>query len=113
VPRRLRSKAHLRWVAQQPCLICGRKPCDPHHLRYAQPRALGRKASDEFTVPLCRIHHRLVHRVGNEAAWWQDVGIDAITAARKLWQQTRTNASAEWMAQVRQRIIEAEVVKPQ
>ena len=40
----------------------------PHHLRYAQPRALGRKASDELTVPLCRTHYREVHRVGNEQA---------------------------------------------
>jgi hypothetical protein len=29
-----------------------------HHLRYLQPRALDRKASDEFAVPLCRVHHR-------------------------------------------------------
>jgi hypothetical protein len=54
-----------------------------------QPRALGRKSSDEFSVPLCRIHHRLVHRVGNEAAWWKDAGIDPIKAARKLWKHTR------------------------
>jgi hypothetical protein len=54
-----------------------------------QPRALGRKASDEFAVPLCRIHHRLVHRVGNEAAWWKDAGIEPIEAARQLWRQTR------------------------
>ena len=88
-PRRYRDREHLRHVAKQPCLICGRKPSDPHHLRYLQPRALGRKASDEFAVPLCRIHHRLVHRVGNEAAWWQDAGIDPIKAARKLWEETR------------------------
>ena len=91
-PRRYRNQEHLRYVAKQPCLICGRKPSDPHHLRFMQPRALGRKASDEFAVPLCRIHHRLVHRVGNEAAWWQDAGIDPITAARKLWKETRTDA---------------------
>ena len=90
-PRRYRDREHLRYVAKQPCLICGRKPSDPHHLRHLQPRALGRKASDEFTVPLCRIHHRLVHRVGNEAAWWQDAGIDPIKAARKLWRETRVN----------------------
>ena len=64
VPRRYRDRDHLRYVAKQACLVCGRKPSDPHHLRYVQPRALGRKSSDEFTVPLCRIHHRLVHRVG-------------------------------------------------
>jgi hypothetical protein len=88
-PRRLRNKDHLRHVAQQPCLVCGRKPSDPHHLRFAQPRALGRKASDEFAVPLCRIHHRLVHRVGNEAAWWKEAGIDPLKAASKLWKRTR------------------------
>jgi hypothetical protein len=92
VPRRYRDRDHLRHVAKQPCLICGRKPSDPHHLRYIQPRALGRKASDEFVVPLCRIHHRLVHRVGNEAAWWQDAGIDPIPLARKLWAETRSDA---------------------
>jgi hypothetical protein len=88
-PRRYRNKAHLRYVARQPCLLCGRKPSDPHHLRFMQPRALGRKASDEFSVPLCRIHHRLVHRVGNESAWWKEAGIDPIAVARKLWGQTR------------------------
>ena len=88
-PRRYRNKEHLRYVARQPCLVCGRKPSDPHHLRFTQPGALGRKTSDEFVVPLCRIHHRLLHRVGNEAAWWQEAGIDPIKVARKLWKRTR------------------------
>ena len=61
-------------MAKQPCLICGRRPADPHHLRFAQHRALGRKVSDEFTVPLCRGHHREVHRCGDEAAWWKKAG---------------------------------------
>ena len=65
-PKRLRDKAHLKFVASQPCLICGRQPSDPHHLRFAQPRAIGLKVSDEFTVPLCRGHHRQVHQAGNE-----------------------------------------------
>jgi hypothetical protein len=94
-PRRYRNKAHLRYVAQQPCLVCGRKPSDAHHLRFMQPRALGRKVSDEFTVPLCRIHHRLAHRVGNEGAWWQEAGIDAVDAARKLWERTRLDHDQE------------------
>jgi hypothetical protein len=88
-PRRYRSKHHLRHVALQTCLVCGRKPCDPHHLRFMQPRALGRKVSDEFTVPLCRTHHRAVHRTGDEAAWWQAAGIDPVKVAQKLWSKTR------------------------
>jgi hypothetical protein len=90
-PRRYRNREHLRYVAQQPCLVCGRKPSDPHHLRHAQPRALGRKASDEFAVPLCRSHHRAVHRAGDERAWWQTAGIDPVGVARKLWKHTRVN----------------------
>jgi hypothetical protein len=84
-PRRVRDKDHVRFVASQPCLICGRRPCDPHHLRFAQHRALGRKVSDEFTVPLCRGHHREVHRFGDEAAWWTKAGIDPTASARALW----------------------------
>jgi hypothetical protein len=48
-----RSKEHLPFVRGQPCVICKQSPCDPHHLKFAQPRALGRKVSDEFTGPLC------------------------------------------------------------
>jgi ERF superfamily len=87
-PRRLRDKIHLRFVAKQPCLICERLPCDAHHLRFAQGRGLGLKVSDEFTVPLCRGHHREVHRAGDEARWWENAGIDAIATARKFWTET-------------------------
>jgi hypothetical protein len=87
-PRRIRDKDHVRFVAKQACLICGRTPADAHHLRFAQTMALGRKVSDEFTVPLCRGHHREVHRHGEEAAWWQKLGIDPATKARELWLQT-------------------------
>jgi hypothetical protein len=84
-PRRIRDRDHVRSVAKQPCLICGRQPSDAHHLRFAQARALGRKASDEFTVPLCRGHHREVHRCGDEAAWWLRAGFDPMIIARTLW----------------------------
>ena len=87
-PRRIRDRKHVRFVTKQPCLICGRIPSDPHHLRFAQHRALGRKVSDEFTVPLCRGHHREVHRYGCEPRWWQKVGIDPTAAARALWLKT-------------------------
>ena len=92
-PRRVRDRDHVRHVAKQPCLICGRQPSDPHHLRFAQSRAMGRKVSDEFTVPLCRGHHREVHRCRDEAAWWRKVGIDPADAARALWLKTHPMAT--------------------
>jgi len=87
-PRRYRNREHLRYVAQQACLVCGRKPSDPHHLGFTQPRALGRKVSDEFAVPLCRGHHRAAHRSHDERAWWRQAGIDPIKVARRLWKET-------------------------
>src|SRR5262245_21154162 len=88
---RLRDKDHRRFVLRQPCLVCGRVPSDPHHLTFTQPRALGHRVSDEFTVPVCRVHHRELHRSGDEAAWWQNLNIDPLPVALKLWQHTRLN----------------------
>jgi hypothetical protein len=88
---RLRDKDHRRFVLRQPCLVCGRVPSDPHHLTFTQPRGLGYRVSDEFTVPVCRIHHRELHRSGDEAAWWQKLNIDPLPVALSLWQHTRLN----------------------
>jgi hypothetical protein len=87
-PRRLRDRDHIQHVMTQGCLVCDRRPSDPHHLRFAQSRALARKVSAEFTVPLCRTHHREVHRYGDEEAWWQQIGTDPLPAARTLWLET-------------------------
>jgi len=91
---RLRDKDHRKFVSSQPCVVCGRSPADAHHLRFAQPRALGRKVSDEFTVPVCRVHHRELHRHGDEAAWWQSIKIDPLPVAHRLWQHARLNGTA-------------------
>jgi ERF superfamily/Protein of unknown function (DUF968) len=99
-PRRVRDKDHIKFVAKQPCLICGRTPADAHHLRFAQHRALGRKASDEFTVPLCRGHHREVHRSGDEATWWTKVGIDPTANARSLWLRSHPLPPAAMAAEI-------------
>ena len=92
-PKRLRDKGHLRFVASQPCLVCGRQPSDPHHLRFAQPRALGLKVSDEFTVPLCRDHHQQLHQAGNEMAWWHDLDINALKIAKELWEESHARST--------------------
>jgi hypothetical protein len=93
-PRRYRDREHLEFVSLQPCLVCGRRPSDAHHLRFMQPRALGRRVSDEFVVPLCRTHHRALHRRGDEAAWWLSVDLDPVAVAQRLWHQTRVYGGA-------------------
>ena len=94
-PRRVRDREHVRHVAHQSCLVCGRKPCDAHQLRFAQTRALGRKVSDEFTIPLCRGHHRELHRYGDEAKWWSKAAIEPLAAARALWLETHPALAAQ------------------
>ncbi|MPZ24689.1 MAG: DUF968 domain-containing protein [Dehalococcoidia bacterium] len=89
-PKRLRDKEHLKYVASQPCLVCGRTPAHAHHLKFTQPRAMGAKVSDEYTVPLCAIHHRELHDAGDETGWWQRVRVDPVPAANALWDETRT-----------------------
>jgi hypothetical protein len=86
---RLRDKEHCRFVASQPCVVCGRTPSEAHHIRFAQPRALGRKVSDEYTVPVCRLHHRDLHGYSDEASWWAAVSIDPLPIALELWRKSR------------------------
>ena len=96
---RLRDKDHRRFVLRQACLVCGRMPSDPHHLTFTQPRALGHRVSDEFIVPVCRVHHRELHRSGDEAAWWRKLNIDPLPVALRLWQHTRGDGELAPIAQ--------------
>jgi hypothetical protein len=97
-PVRERDRDHLRFVAAQPCLVCGRTPSDPHHVQFSEQRAMGRKVSDRFSVPICRLHHRELHQRGNERAWWQKQGINPLGAAAMLW--ARTHAVAPTAAEM-------------
>jgi DNA recombination protein Rad52 len=83
--RRVRNKAHLVLVASKPCIVCGELPCHAHHITFAQARGLSVKVSDEFTIPLCVLHHNEVHRSGSEKSWWRKQGIDPLAAAQALW----------------------------
>ena len=88
---RLRDKEHCKFVATQPCVVCGRTPAEAHHIRFAQPRALGRKVSDEYTVPVCRAHHGELHRYGDEASWWAGAGVDPLSVALELWKLSKSS----------------------
>jgi hypothetical protein len=93
-PVRERDREHLKFVTSQPCLVCGRTPSDAHHIKFAEQRAMGRKVSDRFTVPVCRLHHRELHRQGNELAWWGSKGIDPLISAASLWSDTHSAVTA-------------------
>jgi ERF superfamily len=107
---RLRDKDHRKFVARQPCLVCGRVPSDSHHLTFTQPRALGHRVSDEFTVPVCRIHHRELHRSGDEATWWQKFNIDPLPVALRLWEHSQTEVGP---SPIRKGVTQAQAAKTQ
>ena len=64
--------------------------------------------SDEFTVPVCRVHHRELHRSDDEAAWWRRLNIDPLPVALKLWQHTRADGE---LASSREVITQADHAK--
>ena len=64
-------------------------------MRYAQSRGLGLKVSDDFTVPVCAIHHNHVHTLGKEQERWQKQNIDPLKVARALWQERQEQHPAE------------------
>jgi ERF superfamily len=98
-PVRDRDREHLKFVASQPCVVCGRTPSDPHHIKFAEQRGMGRKVSDRFAIPVCRLHHRELHRRGNERGWWEGKGIDPLNIAATLWGKTHTDEPAAAAAQ--------------
>jgi hypothetical protein len=80
----LRGRPGSSKVREHPALSGLRAhPSDAHHLRFAEQRALGRKVSDEFTVPLCRLHHRERHQRGDELTWWQHLNVDPLDTAKR------------------------------
>jgi Rad52/22 family double-strand break repair protein len=87
--RRLRDKSHLKFVAMQPCLICGREPSQAHHLTFCQKRGLSLKSGDQFCVPICGVHHDELHRAGSERDWWEKHHINPEPVAAELWARTR------------------------
>ena len=92
---RVRCKTHLRWVAGQPCCVCGRRDVQVHHLTCGpEAKARGLKAGDDQTVPLCILHHDpnsaiSLHHAGDERAWWARFRLNPIAIAAEMWRASR------------------------
>ena len=94
-PKPLRSKAHIAFVKSKPCLICGRRPSEAHHIRLGL-RTMGKRVCDSKTVPLCQQHHADLH-FGNEEKWWSIwiMSHPPFSIAAQLWHE-RTGEWPEW-----------------
>lgn len=94
-PFRLRSEKYLKHIRSKPCLVCGGW-AEAHHLQFAQPKAKALKTGDQFTVPLCHMHHMELHNSGlNEKTWWAVNGIKPLIWAEneyEKWSNDNGNA---------------------
>lgn len=92
-----RSAAYLKRVRGESCLSCG-SPFDvqAHHLRHAERRGMGRKASDIWAVPLCVTCHMNCHTLGRESDWWSaHTRIDPIDWATEFYDRYSKEKSHE------------------
>ena len=86
------SEKHLAAIRTLPCVIpgCTTVGCDPHHLKSgpaSSERGMGQKATDRWTVPLCRRDHDEVEAHGSkrELQWINAFGIEPLELAAALW----------------------------
>jgi hypothetical protein len=80
--------------------MCSRALSHAHHIRYAQPRGLALKVSDEFTLPFCAIHHSENHATGDERRRRKERKIDPLAVAAQLWNWNRQRRIAERAAKI-------------
>ena len=73
-PKTFRSEEYLAFIREQPCVVSGKRPADPHHTRAG---GVGTKCSDHLTVPLYRELHSECHQIGHKT-FQKKHGIDFI-----------------------------------
>lgn len=86
---RLFDHGYLAYVRRKPCMACGsRVGVEAAHIRYGLT-GMQRKPDDARALPLCAWDHRLgpkaQHKTGDEQAWWEALGFDALAEAAKLY----------------------------
>ncbi len=83
---RVRSPKHMGLIGGMACCICGRRPAQVHHLIAGpEPKARGLKAGDNWTIPLCVIHHTELHANGDERGYLRQHAVDGQALAAELW----------------------------
>lgn len=113
---RVEDPAHLAYLRTLPCLVCGRGPSDPAHIRAPAPHygkrytGKGEKPDDKWVLPLCRHHHDAQHRE-SELGWWAGMGIaDPFAVAVALY-ASRPGASTP-RREPKRHIVKTRVRKP-
>ncbi len=73
-----KNPKHLEWVRTWPCALSLHRDCfgsiEAHHLMrpWSGKRGMGMKAGDENAMPLCQRHHIMLHKRGDEEAFFEE-----------------------------------------
>jgi hypothetical protein len=91
---RIPSAVWIEWYRLMKPTPSGRVGISPDTpvITLLRGRRTRSSVSDEFTVPLCAIHHRQNHTRGDERLWWQEYEIDPLSVATRLWQENTKHA---------------------
>ena len=82
---RVRCPAHLKWVRSHRCCVpgCLDGPIEAAHVRSSGDGGVSVKPGDQWTISLCRFHHREQHQRGEHMCEEQH-GIDMFALAKEF-----------------------------
>lgn len=106
--RRIKDKAHVKFVATLPCCISGSEDVQAHHLLRNVPRGMGMKAGDNFVVPLSVELHRQLHDViGDERAFFKLYNINGRALADSLYENSKDRSACLEILEQCQELVQA------
>jgi hypothetical protein len=90
------EKRHYDRVGRKPCLVCGARPVERHHVTALADRRGRLPRRNDRVVPLCAAHHRVgavggarysVEALGHQG-FFRVHGIDLMAEAERLWAES-------------------------
>ena len=92
---------HEEWVRGHRCIVpgCRRSPCQFCHVRSAANAGTGLKPHASFGVPMCDLHHREQHRIG-QPGFESKHHIDLFRTAAMYFRQSPDHAIQEALKDV-------------
>lgn len=87
--RRYKDRQHLEFIRSLPCCVCMEDRSDmhraAHHALRGPIRGMGRKAGDNWVIPMCSKCHSALHNDGDETCYLASYGVNVVELSKQLW----------------------------
>ena len=80
-----RATPHEKFVASLGCAVCGGDAECHHLLRVPGRHMMGKRAGEQFCIPLCPVDHAALHKLGDEQTFMATVQLNGEWLAGALW----------------------------